>query len=217
GHPGGTTMRTITTVIAALSLALLPFVGDTLAQTSTPTPKQPGYSGQPASPGAIKPAPKPQAMGFWRGSKLIRENVRDVENKNIGKIEDLMLDSKGQVAFAVMSFGGFMGIGDKLFAVPWNAMRFEHKGNDVTAVHLDVTKDALEKAPSFAKDKWPDAGDPQWSEQSRSYWGSRSAARPTTGGTTATATTSTEHHSDGAITAKVKTKLAAEKLSTLTN
>lgn len=56
-----------------------------------------------------------------------REPVRDAQGKNIGKIEDLMLDSNGRVSFAVMSFEGFLGIGDRLFAVPWNAMGFEQR------------------------------------------------------------------------------------------
>jgi hypothetical protein len=192
-------------------MAVLPLAGNAVAQTggSPPAaPKQPGYSSQPGAPssGAIRPVQKPQNISLWRASKLVGENVRDAENKNIGKIEDLMLDSNGRVSFAVMSFGGFLGVGDKLFAVPWTAMRFEHKGNDVTAVHLDVSKDTLEKAPSFARDKWPDSADPQWSEQSKHYWGDRSAARPRT---------SSDQPSDATITSKVKTKLAAEKASTL--
>ena len=52
----------------------------------------------------------------------------------IGKIEDLMIDSKGHVPFAVMSFGGFLGMGEKDFAVPWTAMRFDREGNDVKAL-----------------------------------------------------------------------------------
>src|SRR5262249_40813139 len=160
----------------------------------------------PASQG-IRPVQDPKNIGLWRGSKLIGENVRDAEGKNIGKIEDLMLDSNGRVEFAVMSFGGFLGIGDKLLAVPWNAMAFEHKGNDVTAVVLDVTKETLEKAPNLARDNRPDTADRRWASQSRQNWGPRTARTDTGRGNTS---------ADSTITAKVKSKLALEKLSTLT-
>jgi sporulation protein YlmC with PRC-barrel domain len=183
-------MKTIVTGLALLSLVTLPFAGDALAAGQ---PKQPGYqSGAGAQPGAqaIRPVQDPDTMGYWRGSAIIGQNVRDAEGKNIGKIEDLMVDSNGRVSFAILSFGGFLGIGDKLYAVPWTAMRFDRDGRDVKAVILDVTKERLERAPSFARDRWPD-GDRQWGEESRRYWG------------------------DAAITSKVKLKLAAEKASTL--
>jgi hypothetical protein len=149
-------MRSISRITAMLAVAALPFATAASAQSGAPpAPKQPGYNPQSAASSAqgVRPVQDPKNIGLWRASKLIGENVRDAEGKNIGKIEDLMLDAKGNVSFAVMSFGGFLGIGDKLFAVPWNHMRFEHKGNDVTAVVLDVTKETLEKAPSFARDK----------------------------------------------------------------
>jgi hypothetical protein len=199
-------MRTIARMTALLTIAALPFATGVAAQTSArPAPKQPDYNAQSSASSAqgVRPVQDPKNIALWRASKLIGENVLDAHGKNIGKVEDLMLDSKGNVSFAVMSFGGFLGIGDKLFAVPWNHMRFEHKGNDVTAVVLDVSKETLEKAPSFASDKWPD--DPRWVDESRQYW--RRTARTDTGhnGTA----------SDGMITTKVKSKLAAEKVSTL--
>src|SRR5262245_8997153 len=130
-------MRTVSSLVTVASFAALALAGDALAQTKPPAePKQPGYGTQaPAAGGQnIRPSQKPEDIGLWRGSKLIGENVRDANGKNVGKIEDLMIDSKGQVSFAVMSFGGFLGMGEKFFAVPWTAMRFEREGNDVKAV-----------------------------------------------------------------------------------
>ncbi len=185
-------MKAVMTVVAALSVAALPLAGGAVAQTSgsQPAPKQPGYQAPAAEKPAqgIRPVEKPDELGLWRGSKIIGENVKDARGKSIGKIEDLMVDSNGRVVFAVMSFGGFLGIGDRYFALPWNALRFEHEGNDVKAVVLDVNKETLEKAPSFARDRSPSASD---REQARRYWG------------------------DTAITAQVKSKLAADRASTL--
>ena len=65
----------------------------------------------------------------------------------------------GRIAYAVVSFGGFLGIGDKLFAVPWQALTLN------TAEHefiLDVDRDTLERAPGFDKEHWPDMADPEW-------------------------------------------------------
>ena len=190
----------LTTVAAFATLAL---AGDALAQTKQPAePKQPGYgAAAPATGGqSVRPVQKPDELGLWRASKVIGQNVRDGQGKSIGKIEDLMVDPKGNVSFAVMSFGGFLGMGEKYFAVPWTAMRFDRDGKDVNAVVLNVTNEQLEKAPSFTRDKWPDTSDPRWREEAQRAWGART---DTPGAKASSAKTS----SDSTITAKVKAKL----------
>src|SRR5262245_14030603 len=207
GIPGGTNMKTMASLMTVATFATLAFAGDALAQAKQPAePKQPGYGAPASTPGAkaVRPTQKPDDLGLWRGSKVIGQNVRDAQGKNIGKIEDVMIDSKGHVPFAVMSFGGFLGMGEKYFAVPWTAMRFDRDGKDVDAVVLDVTKEQLEKAPSFTRDNWPDTRDPKWREEQQRAWGAR------------TDTPRSSTSSDSVITAKVKAKLASEKLSTLT-
>ena len=90
-----------------------------------------------------------------------------------------MLDMRsGNVGYAVLSFGGFLGVGEKLFAVPWNALKLdtEHK-----RFVLKVPKDQLKDAPGFDKDHWPDMADPSWVKGIHSYYGTRpSAAAPRT-------------------------------------
>jgi hypothetical protein len=200
-------MKTVASLMTVATFATLALAGDALAQAKQPAePKQPGYGAPAATPGAksIRPTQKPDDLGLWRGSKIVGQNVRDGQGKNIGKIEDLMVDSRGHVAFAVMSFGGFLGMGEKYFAVPWTAMRFDRDGKDVDAVVLDVTKEQLEKSPSFTRDNWPDMRDPKWREEAQRPWGTRpDSPRASTSG-------------DSTITAKVKAKLASEKLATLT-
>jgi hypothetical protein len=200
-------MKTVASLVTVASFATLALAGDALAQARQPAePKQPGYGAPAAGAQNIRPLQDPDDLGLWRGSKIIGQNVRDAQGKNIGKIEDLMVDARGHVSFAVMSFGGFLGMGEKFYAVPWTAMRFDRDGKDVDAVVLDVTKEQLEKAPSFTRDNWPDTRDPKWREDARRAWGTGSA-RP--------GTPRADASPDSTITTKVKAKLAAEKASTL--
>lgn len=81
------------------------------------------------------------------------DHVENMEGEDLGKIEEIMIDlDEGSVAYAVLSFGGFLGIGDKLFAVPWQALS---KKPDSHSFILNVDKEVLEKAPGFNKDAWP--------------------------------------------------------------
>lgn len=85
------------------------------------------------------------------------DSVKNLEDKDIGSIEELMINPEtGKVEYAVLSFGGFLGIGDKYFAIPWEAMDIDRENK---VLRLDVTKEHLENAPGFDKDNWPDFSD----------------------------------------------------------
>jgi sporulation protein YlmC with PRC-barrel domain len=87
-------------------------------------------------------------------SQLIGNKVINREGEQLGNIKDLMIDlDDAQIAYAVLSFGGFLGLGDKLFAIPLEALIF--RGKDHTVI-LDVDKEVLKNAPGFDKDQWPD-------------------------------------------------------------
>jgi surface antigen len=70
-----------------------------------------------------------------------------------------------------LSFGGFLGIADKLFAVPWSALKLDTANKRFL---LDVEKKSLESAPGFDKDDWPDMADPTWQNTINSYYGTKS-------------------------------------------
>lgn len=117
-------------------------------------------------------------------STLMNEPVYNRQGEKIGKIEDYMLDlDKGCVEYAVLSFGGFLGIGSKLFAIPWNAMQLDTENE---AWILDVSEERLRQAPGFDKDNWPDLGDRNYRQSISDFWmvntsgdrGSESAAYP---------------------------------------
>jgi sporulation protein YlmC with PRC-barrel domain len=90
---------------------------------------------------------------FLPASTIKGDKVVNTVGEDLGKIEELMIDlPHGRIAYAALSFGGFLGIGNKLFAIPWGALSlrpYEH------AFNLDIDKEILEKAEGFDKDKWP--------------------------------------------------------------
>ena len=97
--------------------------------------------------------------------------VRRSNGDKVGSIERVMIDKRsGKVAYAVMSFGGFLGIGDEYRALPWNVLRYNE---DLDAYELNVTEDQLRGAPTPERgwDKW-DAGtvDRGWERNTHDYY-----------------------------------------------
>jgi len=83
-------------------------------------------------------------------SSICSDRVWNDSGEALGAIEELMIDvNTGQIAYAVLSFGGFLGFGDKLFAIPWNALKLD-AANQV--LKLNVERKVLESAPGFDKD-----------------------------------------------------------------
>jgi len=102
-------------------------------------------------------------------STLTGDRVRNAAGEDLGKIENIMIDiPSGRVAYAVLSFGGFLGIGDKLFAVPWSALRIDEGEHEFV---LDVDRKTLETAPGFNKDAWPDMADPAFGASVHTHYG----------------------------------------------
>ena len=97
--------------------------------------------------------------GVLKASNVIGMKVESTEGKSLGKIKDLVLDpDEGDVQYAVLDFGGFLGIKDKYFVVPWEAIHFTPNGKKIL---LDVSKRDLKNAPGFDKNHWPDFSDEQ--------------------------------------------------------
>jgi sporulation protein YlmC with PRC-barrel domain len=95
--------------------------------------------------------------------------VRNAAGEDLGKIEDFMLDmGTGRVRYAVLSFGGVLGIGNKLFAVPPEALTIDTKNECLV---LDADKESLQDAPGFDKDNWPNFADATLGQQIYEYYG----------------------------------------------
>lgn len=103
------------------------------------------------------------AANTLRGDKVINR-----ANEDLGKLEEIMIElSTGKVAYAVLSFGGFLGLGDKYFAIPWNKINVDQKNK---CIILNVDKEHLKNAPGFDKNHWPDMADTTWTTQITNFY-----------------------------------------------
>jgi uncharacterized protein YjbJ (UPF0337 family)/sporulation protein YlmC with PRC-barrel domain len=102
---------------------------------------------------------------------LTSYRVINPAGEDLGQIEDIVLDMEsGRIAYAVLSFGGFLGFGDKFFAIPWEVLR---PSSTEEAFILHTDREALANAPGFDKNHWPEMADRQWGAGIYSYYGSR--------------------------------------------
>jgi hypothetical protein len=126
--------------------------------------------------------PGPALMG---ADTLMGDSVVNGADDSLGDIKEIMLDmNTGQVAYAVLAFGGFLGMGEKLFAVPWQALHLDTANKRFV---LNIDKERLKNAPGFNKDAWPDMSDVNWAKQIHTFYGTdpTRAGAPTMGpGTT---------------------------------
>ncbi len=126
--------------------------GNLLADSDTPERQGPG----------------PALMG---ADTLIGNDVCNTQDRDLGDIKEIMLDMRtGRISYAVLSFGGFLGMGSKLFAVPWEALKLDTVEKRFV---LDVSVDRLESAPGFDPDAWPDMADSSWAEGIHAYYGTK--------------------------------------------
>lgn len=110
--------------------------------------------------------PGPGLMG---ATTLVGDDVCNPHGEDVGEIKEIMLDMRnGEVAYAVLSFGGFLGMGEKLFAVPWRALKLDTENKRFV---LNVDQDRLKNAPGFHKSNWPDMADQSWAREIHAYYG----------------------------------------------
>ncbi|MEX3931546.1 PRC-barrel domain-containing protein [Paraburkholderia phymatum] len=114
--------------------------------------------------GSTGPGPDVMAAATLDGDKVLSADGND-----IGKIRDIMLDVRsGRIAYAVLSSGGFLGIGDKLLAIPWSALTLDA---DRKCFLLDMPTESVKNAPGFDKDHWPPMADATWATLVHQYYG----------------------------------------------
>lgn len=112
------------------------------------------------------PGPEVMAADTLEGDRVVNHLGED-----LGKIRDIMIDvPSGRVAYAVLSSGGLLGVGDKLFAIPWGALTLDA---DRKCFVLNVEKQRLRDAPGFDKDHWPSMGDLRWATSIYEYYDTR--------------------------------------------
>ena len=113
--------------------------------------------------------PGPRLM---TANTLEGDNVVNRQGETLGEIKEIMIDvPRGRVAYAVMASAGFLGVGEKLFALPWSALTLD---TERECFLMDAAKERFEKAPGFDKDHWPSSADfDLLQEQIHTYWGVR--------------------------------------------
>lgn len=157
-------MKTFPVIALTIALAMAFHVQ---AQTAPPT-----------GAAASAPVATQQQHALYRGSRIIGTNVRDGKDRKIGQIKDLILDGgRGEVAYAVVNFGGVMGVGKKFHAIPWQALQPSDDGN-YYILHAD--RETISQAPGFDKARWPDMTDRKWQAEIDRYW-SRMVGRGNSG------------------------------------
>ena len=109
--------------------------------------------------------PGPDVMD---AATLDGDTVVNSSGEDLGKIEAIMLDvTSGRIAYAVLSFGGFLGMGSKYFAIPWSALTLDAGEKRFI---FEVSKAKLENAPGFDKDHWPAMADRTWATEVHAYY-----------------------------------------------
>ena len=109
--------------------------------------------------------PGPDLMG---ASTLTGDQLVNHAGEHLGDIKEIMLNTRtGSIAYAVVAHGGVLGIGEKLFAVPWSILSLDtvHK-----CLVLSIAKSYFENAPGFDSENWPDMADQAWRDSVHSYY-----------------------------------------------
>ncbi len=97
-------------------------------------------------------------------STITSFKVENTVRESLGTIKELMIDmSSGKIAYAVLSYGGLLGVGEKLFAISWEKLQPDPDREKVFI--LDMSKDKFDEARGFNKEQWPDMVDPAWTLQ----------------------------------------------------
>ncbi|HVW53558.1 MULTISPECIES: PRC-barrel domain-containing protein [unclassified Trinickia] len=113
---------------------------------------------------AAGPGPDVMAASTLDGDKIL-----STDGDEVGKVKDIMLDVQtGRIAYVVMSSGGFLGIGDKLMAIPWSALTLDTTRK---CFLLALSSERIRNAPGFDKQHWPSMADATWATSIHQYYG----------------------------------------------
>jgi hypothetical protein len=158
-------MRTLhsLSVLAALGLASTVF-----AQAETPPdPSTKTESSATASPSEATAATRVASSGDKHAPAIIGTKVEMAGGENLGEVKEVLRDQKGEATYAIVSYGGIMGFGTKLTAVPWATVK-----SHMQDARIVMARSHLESAPVLARGKPTDASSDQWSRDANKYWDS---------------------------------------------
>jgi sporulation protein YlmC with PRC-barrel domain len=125
----------------------------------------------PAARDTARAKPAVQTDQAFRSSTIVGMNVKNPQGEDLGEVNELVIDLQtGRVRYAALSFGGFLGVGDKLFAVPMEALTLK-QGEDDRYFVLNVDKEKLKTAQGFNQDKWPNFANKEWAAGIDKFYG----------------------------------------------
>jgi sporulation protein YlmC with PRC-barrel domain len=139
--------RTLTAAALVAALAAPAFAQTTDNKMPAPSAGMPAMSA-PAKDGFVQE----QQSTDWRASKVIGATVYGPDNASIGEVNDVLIGNDGKIRAAVIGVGGFLGVGEKSVAIPFESLNITRKPDSSTIQKINVTytKDQLKGAPSFA-------------------------------------------------------------------
>lgn len=115
-----------------------------------------------------------EAPCVWLANELIGMKVISTDGESLGKIEDVVVHSNGKDSYAVLSFGGTLGLGDKLFAMPWSVLHSvepdKAKKDSTQTLVLPLAKERFKTAPGFDKKNWPNLANPDWTKDIDAFY-----------------------------------------------
>jgi sporulation protein YlmC with PRC-barrel domain len=129
---------------------------------------QVGSVGAKITGGGVSDGPGPEVMA---ANTLEGNKVFSSDGEHVGKISNIMLDVRGgRIAYAVLSEGGFLGMGNNLHAIPWSALTLD---TSEKCFRVDLPAQRIKDDPGFDKDHWPTMGDVSWGTQVHDYYNRR--------------------------------------------
>jgi PRC-barrel domain protein len=115
-----------------------------------------------------QPTSKMTGKPFIESDRVEGTSVYDPKGESIGSIKRLMIEKiSGKVVYAVMSFGGFLGIGEEEHTIPWNKLDYD---TTLGGYRTDITAEQLRGAPSFYRDRDYDWSDRNRERELHDYW-----------------------------------------------
>jgi len=175
-------MRTQTQVCMAAAVAIAAALFVAADRDRNATAQEAAIQNRAGRPAADQSA---RSMPKFRASALIGMNVRGTsDDDDIGEIKDIAIGQDGTVAYVAVSFGGFLGLGDKLFAVPFEAVEFvredpDDPDDDDHFARIAVTEEQLRSRKGFNEENWPEQADEGFLQASRTRQVERPVPRRT--------------------------------------
>lgn len=136
-------MKKIITTASLVALMAVPAI----AQETT----MPETSAAPTEAREMRKSEMATYAGQVSASDLLNKSVKNVSDETVGDINDLRIDTSGKVAAVIVGVGGFLGLGEKNVALPFEQLTFSRDADGALIVTADVTKESLQSAPEWKK------------------------------------------------------------------